>query len=82
MPVEPDARDQLARQGRLWLLSLICATVGAATVWRTDNLLSGIGAFLVALAVFGIPLWTYERYRKRRRQEPPPARSTDRGRRR
>ena len=82
MPAEPDARDQLARQGRLWVLSLICATVGAVTVWRTDSLLPGIGAFLLALAVFGIPLWVYERYRTRKRQQPPPPGSMDRGMRR
>ena len=28
MPLDPDIRRQLAKQGRLWLLALICATAG------------------------------------------------------
>ena len=36
-------------------LSLVCASVGAFTVWRTDELLPGIGAFLITLVVLGSP---------------------------
>jgi len=49
---------------RLWLLSLICATAGAAVVWRTGAVLPGVSAFLITLAVLGPCLWAYER-RKR-----------------
>ncbi|HMI33260.1 MAG TPA: hypothetical protein VK499_03955 [Propionibacteriaceae bacterium] len=28
-----ELRRKLAKQGRLWLLSLICATAGALVVW-------------------------------------------------
>jgi hypothetical protein len=53
----------LAKQARLWTLSLVCATVGAVTVWRTDQLLPGIGAFLLTLVVLGSILYAYERRR-------------------
>ena len=69
MPAEPSRRPSyddkirrdLAKQGRLWALSLICAAVGAFVVWRTDELLPGIGAFLIALVVLGSGLYAYER---------------------
>lgn len=64
MATDPDMRRQLAKQGRLWLLSLICATVGAVTVWRTNNLLIGIFAFLISLVVLGPILFAYEKRRK------------------
>jgi 4-amino-4-deoxy-L-arabinose transferase-like glycosyltransferase len=64
MATDPELRRQLAKQGRLWLLSLICATVGAVTVWRTDNLLTGILAFLICLVVLGLILFAYEKRRK------------------
>ena len=64
MPLDPDIRRQLAKQGRLWMLALICATAGSVTVWRTNNLLAGILAFLAAVALFGTALWVYERRRK------------------
>ena len=71
MPAQPSrrpSRDEgirrdLAKQGRLWVLSLICATVGALVVWRTDELLPGIGAFLITLVVLGSALYAYERRR-------------------
>jgi hypothetical protein len=71
MPAEPTRRSSsddgirrdLAKQGRLWGLSLVCATVGAVTVWRTDELLPGIGAFLITLVVLGSLLYAYERRR-------------------
>lgn len=62
--VDQDVRRQLARQGRLWLLSLVFATAGALMVWRTDNLGYGILAFLATVAVLGAILWAYERSRR------------------
>ena len=72
MPAEPSRRSSsadgirrdLAKQGRLWALSLVCASVGAFVVWRTDELLPGIGAFLIALVVLGSGLYAYERRRR------------------
>lgn len=61
--LDPDQRRQLAKQGRLWMLSLICAVVGAYTVWRTDNLPTGILAFAICATVLGAVLWLYERRR-------------------
>ena len=70
MPAEPSRpapddgiRRDLAKQGRLWGLSLICASVGAFVVWRTDELLPGIGAFLITLVLLGSALYAYERRR-------------------
>jgi hypothetical protein len=37
--------------------------VGAVVVWRTDELLPGIGAFLITLVVLGSALYAYERRR-------------------
>lgn len=62
--LEPRTRADLSKQARLWLLSLVCATVGASVVWRTDALLPGIGAFLITLAVLGSILYAYERRRR------------------
>ena len=64
MALEPRTRSDLAKQGRLWLLSLICASVGAYVVWRTDALLPGVGAFLITLVVLGSLLYVYERRRQ------------------
>jgi hypothetical protein len=61
---DPGRRREIAREGRLWLLSLVCALVGAITVWRTDSLTSGIFAFLVSLLVLGPVLWWYEKRRR------------------
>jgi hypothetical protein len=63
MALEPRTRDELAKQARLWSLSLICATIGAVVVWRTDALLPGIAAFAITLAVLGPALYVYERRR-------------------
>ncbi len=63
---DPGRRRELASQGRLWLLALVCATVGALTVWRTDSLAVGTGAFLITLAVLGPVLYVYERRARRR----------------
>jgi hypothetical protein len=60
MALDPDVRRQLAKQLRLWLLSLVCATLGATVVWRTGDLLVGVLAFLATVAVLGSLLWVYE----------------------
>ncbi|GAA1432479.1 hypothetical protein GCM10009616_22030 [Microlunatus lacustris] len=64
MERDPELRGKLAKEGRLWGLAAVCATVGAVTVALTDSVPPGVLAFLVALAVLG-PL--LRRYEKRRR---------------
>ena len=59
--MDPGRRREVAQQGRLWLLALVCASVGALTVWRTDSVYVGTGAFLLTLLVLGPVLYVYER---------------------
>lgn len=72
--LDPKRRAELGQYGRLWLLALPCAAVGAYVVSRTNDLFVGILAFLVALVVLGPFLWVYERRRKRRARPSPPRR--------
>ena len=58
---DPELRQRLSKEGRLWLLSLVCASTGAVTVWVTESLGPGVLAFLVSLAILGPLLWLYER---------------------
>jgi Flp pilus assembly protein TadB len=62
---DSELRGKLAKEGRLWGLALVCATVGAVTVALTDSVPIGVVAFLLVIAVLG-PL--LHRYEKRRRQ--------------
>ena len=62
---DPETRRQLAKQGRLWLLSLVCATIATAAIVKTDSLSTGIVVFVVCVAVLGAVLWLYERRRPR-----------------
>ena len=61
---DPELRQKLSKEGRLWLLSLVCASVGAVTVWATDSLGQGVFAFLVSVAILGPLLWLYEKRRR------------------
>ncbi len=58
---EPEVRKQLLKSARLWTLSLICASVGAATVWATGSVGSGVLAFLSSLLILGPILWFYQK---------------------
>lgn len=62
--MDPKRRRELEQQGRLWLLSLVCALVGSATVWRTGSVGTGVVTFAISLAVLGPLLWVYERRRR------------------
>jgi hypothetical protein len=66
---DPKTRRELAQQGRLWLLSLVCAGVGAVTISRTGSLSTGVVAFLISLVVLGPVLWLFERQRKKGRSQ-------------
>ena len=59
-----EQRDQVKKTARLWALSLICATAGAGTVWLTDSLPYGIGAFAISLLILAPLLWRYEKRRR------------------
>jgi Flp pilus assembly protein TadB len=63
-PPAQDNRAQLAKQGRLWLLSLVCALAGAFTVGATNSLASGVTVFLLCVTVLGGMLLWYERRRR------------------
>ena len=65
MAEDPSTRRALAKEGRLYLLALVCATGGALAVFLTDRFLIGLFVFLVCVLVFGPLLHAYE---KRHRQ--------------
>ena len=58
---DPEMKQELLKTARLWLLSLVCASVGAATIWATTSLAIGVLAFLASVVVLGPLLWLYER---------------------
>lgn len=64
MALDPKTKRELAKQGRLWGLSLICATGGATAVYLTDRLAIGIAVFAACLIVFGSALFLYEKWHK------------------
>ena len=68
--LDPKRRTELGQTARLWLLGVPCAATGSYVVSRTDDIVLGVLAFLVALAVLGPFLWLYERRRRRRGQDP------------
>lgn len=60
-------RRELAKQGRLWMLSIICAAAGAITIDQTGSLSIGIVVFLCCLVPLGALLYLYEKRRGRTR---------------
>jgi hypothetical protein len=63
-PEPADTGAKLAKEGRLWLLSLVCALGGAIAVWRTGSLAAGVTIFLLCVTVLGGALLWYERRRR------------------
>jgi hypothetical protein len=61
---DPELEKGLFKQLRLWLFSLVCASIGAVTISATDSLGIGVLAFLASIVVLGPPLWLYERRRR------------------
>ncbi len=61
---DPELRQKISKEGRLWLLSLVCASAGAVTVWATNSIGQGVLAFLVSLAILAPLLWLYEKRRR------------------
>ena len=64
MTEDPELRAKLAKEGRLWLLSLACAAPGAAAIWLTGSLAIGVAVFLGCLLIFGGLLLVYEKRRR------------------
>ncbi|HEY5821277.1 MAG TPA: hypothetical protein VIT20_04845 [Propionibacteriaceae bacterium] len=64
MALDPEIRRQLAKQGRLWLLALLCASAATFAIVRTDSLSAGIGVFLLTILVLGSLLYVYEKRQK------------------
>ena len=67
--LDPKRRAELGQYARLWILALPCAAIGSFVQWRTNDVVLGVVAFLIALAVLGPVLWRYERRRKRRARQ-------------
>ncbi len=61
MAEDSNRRREIAKEGRLYLLALVCATAGALTVYLSGRLVTGIFAFLISLLVFGPILYQYEK---------------------
>ena len=64
MERDPELRAKLAKEGRLWAMAAVCATVGAATVSATGSVPRGVLAFLLVVAVLGPALYLYEKRRR------------------
>jgi uncharacterized membrane protein YhhN len=64
VPEDAKRRREIAKEGRLYLLALVCASGGALTVYLTDRFVSGVFVFLLCLLVFGLLLYRYEKRRK------------------
>jgi len=62
---DPKIRRELAKQGRLWLLAVVCATAGAITIDQTGSLTTGIAVFLLCVVPLGALLVVYEKRRGR-----------------
>ncbi|HEX8510808.1 MAG TPA: hypothetical protein VF635_15085 [Propionibacteriaceae bacterium] len=58
-------RRALAKEGRLYLLALVCATGGSLAVYLSDRLAVGILVFLCCVLVFGPVLYAYEKRRRK-----------------
>ena len=65
MAVDPDIKSQLGKEGRLWLLSFVCAAAGATGVYLSGSVGVGVLVFGIFLTVLGTALLTYEKRRKR-----------------
>jgi hypothetical protein len=61
VPEDPATRRKIAKEGRLYLLALVCATGGATAVYLSNRLTIGIFVFAICLLVFGPILYHYEK---------------------
>lgn len=61
MTPDPVTRRALAKEGRLYLLALVCATGGSLAVYLSDRISVGVVVFLGCVLVFGPMLYAYEK---------------------
>jgi len=61
VPEDPKTRRKIAKEARLYLLALVCATGGALAVHLSGRLTTGIFVFAVCLLLFGPILYSYEK---------------------
>lgn len=61
---DPKLRKELLKFARLWVLSAICALVGAIVISMTNSISIGVLAFVGALVVLGPILMIFERRRR------------------
>lgn len=54
-------RREIAKEGRLYLLALVCASAGALTVYLTNRFASGVFVFALCVLVLGGLLYQYEK---------------------
>ena len=64
MPEDAETRRKIAKEGRLYLLALVCATGGGLGVYLSGRLTVGIFVFALCLLVFGPLLHAYEKRRR------------------
>ncbi len=60
---DPIIRRKIAKEARLYGLSLSCALPGAVAVYLSNRISVGVLVFLGCLLVLGPLLWRYERRR-------------------
>lgn len=65
MAEDAETRRKIAKELRLYGLSLVCAVPGAVAVYLSHRLAVGVFAFLLCLLVFGPLLLRYERRHRR-----------------
>lgn len=65
MAEDQKTRRALAKEGRLYLFALVCATGGSLGVYLTDRVMVGVFVFVVCVLALGPVLYAYE---KRHRQ--------------
>ncbi|MBA3529552.1 MAG: hypothetical protein H0T91_09645 [Propionibacteriaceae bacterium] len=63
MAEDPIIRRKIAKEARLYGLSLSCALPGAVAVYLSNRISVGVLVFLGCLLVLGPLLWRYERRR-------------------
>ena len=61
MATDEKTRHAIAKEGRLYLLALVCATGGALGVYLSNRIAPGVFVFLLCLLVLGPLLHAYEK---------------------
>jgi hypothetical protein len=62
---DPGRGREIAKEARLYLLALLCASGGALTVYLTNRFVSGVFVFLLCVLVLGGLLYQFEKRHRR-----------------